>query len=66
MSAGRSWIKELYVGFLLLALTFLYLSHLTGELRVGETQRGKPAAQSTKSKALVPVKFLKAEHFIAT
>jgi hypothetical protein len=32
MSAGRSWIREFYVGFLLLALTFLYLSHLNTEL----------------------------------
>ncbi|MGZ3700949.1 MAG: hypothetical protein ACXWSD_04160, partial [Bdellovibrionota bacterium] len=33
MSAGRQWIKELYVGFLLLALSFLYLSHLNTEYR---------------------------------
>jgi len=28
MSAGRIWLKELYVGFLLFLLAFLYLSHL--------------------------------------
>jgi hypothetical protein len=28
MSTGRMVLKELYVGFLLLLLTFLYLSHL--------------------------------------
>jgi hypothetical protein len=33
MSTGRNWIKEYYVGFLLLALSFLYLSHLTAEYR---------------------------------
>ncbi len=33
MSAGREQAKELYVGFLLLLLSFLYLSHLTAELR---------------------------------
>lgn len=31
MSAGRKMLKELYVGFLLLLLSFLYLSHLTRE-----------------------------------
>ena len=36
MSAGRQWIKELYVGFLLLALSFLYLSHLNTEYRRAE------------------------------
>jgi hypothetical protein len=36
MSAGRHWIKELYVGFLLLILSFLYLSHLSTELRTRE------------------------------
>ena len=29
MSAGRGLLKEFYVGFLLLLLSFLYLSHLT-------------------------------------
>jgi hypothetical protein len=29
MSAGRGMLKEFYVGFLLLLLSFLYLSHLT-------------------------------------
>jgi hypothetical protein len=38
MSAGRNWIKEYYVGFLLLALSFLYLSHLTAEYRRAELE----------------------------
>lgn len=29
MSTGRGLLKEFYVGFLLLLLSFLYLSHLT-------------------------------------
>jgi len=29
-------LKELYVGFLLLLLTFLYLSHLNQEVAAGE------------------------------
>lgn len=36
MSAGRHWLKEFYVGFLLLLLSFLYLSHLNRELRQAE------------------------------
>lgn len=36
MSAGRKWIRELYVGFLLLALSFLYLSRLNRELEKAE------------------------------
>jgi hypothetical protein len=36
MSAGRHWAKEIYVGFLLLILSFLYLSHLTTEFRKAE------------------------------
>ena len=42
MSAGRRWIKELYVGFLLLALSFLYLSHLTHDL-AAEAEELRPA-----------------------
>jgi hypothetical protein len=38
MSAGRHWVKELYVGFLLLLLSFLYLSHLNTEYRRAEIQ----------------------------
>jgi len=38
MSAGRHWIKEFYVGFLLLVLSFLYLSHLTAEYRQAELE----------------------------
>ena len=38
MSAGRQWIKEIYVGFLLLILSFLYLSHLTAEFRRQELE----------------------------
>ena len=33
MSAGRRWREEIYVGFLLFLLSFLYLSHLTSEFR---------------------------------
>ena len=35
MSAGRKWWKELYVGFLLFLLSFLYLSQLITEIRAG-------------------------------
>jgi hypothetical protein len=38
MSAGRNWIKEYYFGFLLLALSFLYLSHLAAEYRRTELE----------------------------
>ena len=38
MSAGRPWIKEIYVGFLLLLLSFLYLSHLNDEYKRAEIQ----------------------------
>jgi len=38
MSAGRHWIKELYVGFLLLLLSFLYLSHLNAEYQRADLQ----------------------------
>ncbi len=38
MSAGRHWMKELYVGFLLLLLSFLYLSHLNAEYQRAEIQ----------------------------
>jgi hypothetical protein len=33
MSTGRKWQKEIYVGFLLFLLSFLYLSHLSQQLR---------------------------------
>lgn len=33
MSTGRKWQKEIYVGFLLFLLSFLYLSHLTAQLQ---------------------------------
>ncbi|HEY8280759.1 MAG TPA: hypothetical protein VIH99_14105 [Bdellovibrionota bacterium] len=38
MSAGRHWNQELYVGFLLLALSFLYLSHLSREVLRAEAE----------------------------
>ena len=47
MSTGRMLLKELYVGFLLLLLTFLYLSHLNREA-VAETSRaGLPLREQT-------------------
>lgn len=36
MSTGRIEWKELYVGFLLFLLTFLYLSHLNREIAAVE------------------------------
>lgn len=33
MSTGRNWKKEIYVGFLLFLLSFLYLSHLSQEFQ---------------------------------
>jgi hypothetical protein len=33
MSTGRKWKKEIYVGFLLFLLSFLYLSHLTQQFQ---------------------------------
>ncbi len=47
MSAGRHWIKEFYVGFLLLLLSFLYLSHLSAEFRSAELSVNE---QATKPK----------------
>ena len=49
MSAGRSWIREFYVGFLLLALTFLYLSHLNAELRDSDLVNAPEAKQAYDS-----------------
>ncbi len=49
MSAGRHWIRELYVGFLLLILSFLYLSHLTDEIHRAEV---KKAVNSVKRNGL--------------
>ncbi len=60
MSAGRSWLKEFYVGFLLLVLTFLYLSHLNLE-EVNARMETKARAES--SEALVPAEFLEAIDF---
>ncbi len=48
MSAGRSWIKEFYVGFLLLVLTFLYLSHLNLE-EVNARMEDKAKAETSKA-----------------
>jgi hypothetical protein len=39
MSTGRIVLKELYVGFLLLLLTFLYLSHLNQKVASAELPR---------------------------
>lgn len=47
MSAGRHWIKELYVGFLLLLLSFLYLSHLNDEYRRAEREDALLRMQKT-------------------
>lgn len=38
MRARRRLDKEWYIGFLLLVLSFLYLSHLYATLRTGETE----------------------------
>lgn len=54
MSAGRSWIREFYVGFLLLALTFLYLSHLNAELREANLVSAPEATQAVELET-VPV-----------
>ena len=48
MSAGRSWIKEFYVGFLLLVLTFLYLSHLNLE-EVNARMEDKAKAETSEA-----------------
>ena len=61
MSAGRSWFKEFYVGFLLLMLTFLYLSHLNLD-QVNTRIENK--ADGEVSDSLVPAEFLEAEDFI--
>ena len=46
MSAGGGVMRELYVGFLLFLLSFLYLSHLnelaTKELNRAQTTQGQP------------------------
>lgn len=39
MSTGRQLLKEIYVGFLLLLLSFLYLSHLSSEARISQTDK---------------------------
>jgi len=63
MSAGRSWLKEFYVGFLLLMLTFLYLSHLNLE-EVNARMETKARAESPE--ALVPAEFLETIDFSVT
>ena len=64
MSAGRSWLKEFYVGFLLLVLTFLYLSHLNLD-EVNAKLREK--ANAEVSEALVPAELVDfADDFVAT
>jgi hypothetical protein len=42
MSAGRKLVKEIYVGFLLFLLAFLYLSHLNREPTEAKFE-GQPA-----------------------
>ena len=49
MSAGRKLFKEFYVGFLLLMLSFLYLSHLN-ELNSLEVQ-SEPARRTLASQS---------------
>lgn len=67
MSAGRSWIKELYVGFLLLALSFLYLSHLKAEFQNADLQQRVDDLRLDKSELLVPaVAFDGDEDFLNT
>ena len=67
MSAGRSWLKEFYVGFLLLVLTFLYLSHLNLE-EVNAKMESKALHENRveQSEALVPAEFLEADDFVTT
>jgi len=53
MSAGRGMLKEFYVGFLLLLLPFLYLSHLTRS--EGEGLDPDLASGTVQAKATVVV-----------
>lgn len=48
MSTGRMVLKELYVGFLLLLLTFLYLSHLNQEVAAADI----PKRETLKAKRI--------------
>lgn len=48
MSTGRMVLKELYVGFLLLLLTFLYLSHLNQEVATAENLKEEPLRAKAK------------------
>jgi hypothetical protein len=51
MSTGRMMVKELYVGFLLLLLTFLYLSRLTQEADEALIKlKGAPVTKALKGK----------------
>jgi hypothetical protein len=63
MSAGRSWLKEFYVGFLLLVLTFLYLSHLNLD-EVNAKLENKARAEN--SEMLIPAAVIDAEDFVTT
>lgn len=61
MSTGRMVLKEFYVGFLLLLLTFLYLSHLNAGTNLAPTEDAE-ALKAFRSPAGELTRMVEVDH----